>query len=173
MRSVGSGKNKKVIEINMILKNAEKAVESELPEVPGTILLILVYFHEDDGLMFLQANNTCLTDEIPASSLPVSPCIIFVLVTWYRQEPDGRIQIVTSLSTGYLKEGRYSATLDNKNGQYNLTIADLHRTDSAVYFCIVRAALVFAPGSSTKLVVSGNYRYSNSVLEGGIRFELF
>ncbi|KAK6458495.1 hypothetical protein HHUSO_G37001, partial [Huso huso] len=75
-------------------------------------------------------------------------------VTWYRQEPDGRIQIVTSLSTGYLKEGRYSGTLDNKNGQYNLTIADLHRNDSAVYFCIARAALLFAPGSSTKLVVS-------------------
>ncbi|KAK6471465.1 hypothetical protein HHUSO_G29890 [Huso huso] len=75
-------------------------------------------------------------------------------VTWYRQEPDGRIQIVTSLSTGYLKEGRYSGTLDNKNGQYNLTIADLHRKDSAVYFCIAGAALLFAPGSSTKLVVS-------------------
>ncbi|KAK6467176.1 hypothetical protein HHUSO_G35572 [Huso huso] len=75
-------------------------------------------------------------------------------VTWYRQEPDGRIQIVTYLSTGYLKNGRYSGTLDNKNGQYNLTIADLHRNDSAVYFCIARAALVFAPGSSTKLVVS-------------------
>ncbi|XP_058863794.1 uncharacterized protein LOC117965163 [Acipenser ruthenus] len=75
-------------------------------------------------------------------------------VTWYRQEPDGRIQIVTTLSTGYLKEGRYSGTVDNKNGQYNLTIAGLHRTDSAVYFCIARAALLFAPGSSTKLVVS-------------------
>ncbi|KAK6467053.1 immunoglobulin delta heavy chain-like [Huso huso] len=76
-------------------------------------------------------------------------------VTWYRQEPDGRIQIVTSLSTGYLKEGRYSGTLDDKNGQYNLTIADLHRNDSAVYFCIARAAaLLFIPGSSTKLVVS-------------------
>ncbi|XP_058863669.1 uncharacterized protein LOC117968293 [Acipenser ruthenus] len=76
-------------------------------------------------------------------------------VTWYRQEPDGRIQIVTSLSTGYLKEGRYSGGIDGKNGQYNLTIADLHRTDSAVYFCIVRAAaLQFASGSSSKLVVS-------------------
>ncbi|KAK1140343.1 hypothetical protein AOXY_G37388 [Acipenser oxyrinchus oxyrinchus] len=75
-------------------------------------------------------------------------------VSWYRQEPDGRIQIVTYLSTGYLKDGRYSGTLDNKNGQYNLTIADLHRNDSAVYFCIARAVLVFAPGSSTKLVVS-------------------
>ncbi|MGH0150967.1 UNVERIFIED_CONTAM: hypothetical protein FKN15_048850, partial [Acipenser sinensis] len=95
-------------------------------------------------------------------------------VTWYRQEPDGRIQIVTSLSTGYLKEGRYSGKLDDKNGQYNLTIADLHRNDSAVYFCIARsAALLFAPGSSTKLVVSGKYRYSYSVLEGGIRIELF
>ncbi|MGH0190226.1 UNVERIFIED_CONTAM: hypothetical protein FKN15_043221 [Acipenser sinensis] len=76
-------------------------------------------------------------------------------VTWYRQEPDGRIQIVTSLSTGYLKEGRYSGGIDNKNGQYNLTIAGLHRNDSAVYFCIARtAALQFVPGSSTKLVVS-------------------
>ncbi|MGH0137250.1 UNVERIFIED_CONTAM: hypothetical protein FKN15_063080 [Acipenser sinensis] len=97
---------------------------------------------------------------------------VFQQVTWYRQEPDGRIQIVTSLSTGYLKEGRYSATLDNKNGQYNLTIADLHRTDSAVYFCIVRAALVFAPGSSTKLVVSDPLTvpsvelYSPGLLEG-------
>ncbi|MGH0170365.1 UNVERIFIED_CONTAM: hypothetical protein FKN15_077066 [Acipenser sinensis] len=94
-------------------------------------------------------------------------------VTWYRQEPDGRIRIVTSLSTGYLKKGRYSGTLDNKNGQYNLTIADFHRNDSAMYFWIARGALVFAPGYSTKLVVSGKYRYSNSVLEGGIRFDLF
>ncbi|KAK6467178.1 hypothetical protein HHUSO_G35574 [Huso huso] len=85
-------------------------------------------------------------------------------VTWYRQEPDGRIQIITYLSTGYLKNGRYSGTLDNKNGQYNLTIVDLHRNDSAVYFCIARSALVFAPGYSTKLVVSGKYSYS--VLEG-------
>ncbi|KAK1151493.1 immunoglobulin delta heavy chain-like [Acipenser oxyrinchus oxyrinchus] len=76
-------------------------------------------------------------------------------VSWYRQEPDGRIQIVTSLSTGYLKDGRYSGGIDNKNGQYNLTIAGLRRNDSAVYFCIARAAaLQFAPGSSTKLVVS-------------------
>ncbi|XP_058863667.1 uncharacterized protein LOC131705290 [Acipenser ruthenus] len=79
---------------------------------------------------------------------------VTVWVNWYRQEPDGRIQIVTSLITGYLKEGRYSGTLDSKNGQYNLTIADLQRTDSAVYFCIAEAALEFAPGSSTKLVVS-------------------
>ncbi|XP_041094898.1 Ig heavy chain Mem5-like, partial [Polyodon spathula] len=79
----------------------------------------------------------------------------YYAVTWYRQEPDGRIQIVTSLSSGYLKDGRYSGTLDNKNGQYSLTIANLSRTDSAVYFCIARAAaLLFAPGSSTKLVVS-------------------
>ncbi|MGH0150966.1 UNVERIFIED_CONTAM: hypothetical protein FKN15_048849 [Acipenser sinensis] len=71
------------------------------------------------------------------------------------QESDGRIQIVTSLSSVYLKEGRYSGSLDNENGQYNLTIADLHRNDSAVYFCIARAAArQFAPGSSTKLVVS-------------------
>ncbi|MGH0177679.1 UNVERIFIED_CONTAM: hypothetical protein FKN15_005212 [Acipenser sinensis] len=76
-------------------------------------------------------------------------------VSWYRQEPDGRIQIVTSLSSGYLKDGRYSGGIDNKNGQYNLTIAGLHRNDSAVYFCIARtAALQFVPGSSTKLVVS-------------------
>ncbi|KAK6466975.1 immunoglobulin delta heavy chain-like [Huso huso] len=76
-------------------------------------------------------------------------------VTWYRQEPDGRIQIVTYLSTGYLNDGRYSGGIDNKNGQYNLTIAGLHRNDSAVYFCIARAAaLQFVPGSSTKLVVS-------------------
>ncbi|MGH0131246.1 UNVERIFIED_CONTAM: hypothetical protein FKN15_055172 [Acipenser sinensis] len=76
-------------------------------------------------------------------------------VSWYRQEPDGRIQIVTSLSTAYLKDGRYSGGIDNKNGQYNVTIADLHRNDSAVYFCIAKAAaLQFVPGSSTKLVVS-------------------
>ncbi|XP_058863668.1 uncharacterized protein LOC131705291 [Acipenser ruthenus] len=97
---------------------------------------------------------------------------LFVEVTWYRQEPDGRIQMVTSLSTGYLKEGRYSGGIDSKNGQYNLTIADLHRNDSAVYFCIVRAALVFAPGSSTKLVVSdpltvpGVELYSPGLFEG-------
>ncbi|KAK1149783.1 hypothetical protein AOXY_G34621 [Acipenser oxyrinchus oxyrinchus] len=97
----------------------------------------------------------------------------FAEVTWYRQEPDGRIRIVTYLSSLYLKDGRYSGTLNNKNGQYHLTIAGLHRNDSAVYFCIARAALLFVPGSSTKLVVSGKYRYSNSVLEQGIRFELF
>ncbi|XP_058863558.1 uncharacterized protein LOC117970225 [Acipenser ruthenus] len=78
----------------------------------------------------------------------------FAEVTWYRQEPDGRIRIVTYLNTLYLKEGRYSGTLDNKNGQYNLTIAGLRRNDSAVYFCIARAALLFIPGSSSKLVVS-------------------
>ncbi|MGH0183009.1 UNVERIFIED_CONTAM: hypothetical protein FKN15_010920 [Acipenser sinensis] len=75
-------------------------------------------------------------------------------VSWYRKEPDGRIRIVTYLSTGYLKDGRYSGTLDNKNGQYHLTIAYLQRNDSAVYFCIARAALLFVPGSITKLVVS-------------------
>ncbi|MGH0157946.1 UNVERIFIED_CONTAM: hypothetical protein FKN15_034411 [Acipenser sinensis] len=76
-------------------------------------------------------------------------------VSWYRQEPNGRIQVVTYLSTGYLKNGRYSGGIDSKNGQYNLTITGLRRNDSAVYFCIARAAaLQFVPGSSTKLVVS-------------------
>ncbi|XP_058861979.1 uncharacterized protein LOC131703131 [Acipenser ruthenus] len=85
-------------------------------------------------------------------------------VTWYRQEPNGRIQIVTSLSSLYLKDGRYSGSLDNENGQYNLTIADLHRNDSAVYFCIARAAaLQFAPGSSTKLIVSGDTDWTEPV----------
>ncbi|MGH0137246.1 UNVERIFIED_CONTAM: hypothetical protein FKN15_063076 [Acipenser sinensis] len=94
-------------------------------------------------------------------------------VSWYRQEPDGRIQIVTYLSTGYLKNGRYSGGIDNKNGQYNLTITGLRRNDSAVYFCIARAAaLQFVPGSSTKLVVSDPLTvpsvelYSPGLLEG-------
>ncbi|KAK1149780.1 hypothetical protein AOXY_G34614 [Acipenser oxyrinchus oxyrinchus] len=95
----------------------------------------------------------------------------FAEVTWYRQEPDGRIRIVTYLNTLYLKAGRYSGTLD-KNGQYHLTIADLHRNDSAVYFCIARAALLFVPGSSTKLVVSDSLTvpsvelYSPGLFEG-------
>ncbi|XP_051782015.1 uncharacterized protein LOC127527412 [Erpetoichthys calabaricus] len=77
MRSLRSDRHRKVVEVNALLKTAEKATCSKLHEVPGIVLLLFAYFNENENLMFYQVSDTCLTNEVSVSALPASLCIIF------------------------------------------------------------------------------------------------
>ncbi|XP_066577147.1 uncharacterized protein LOC136767267 isoform X2 [Amia ocellicauda] len=92
---------------------------------------------------------SCLLDSVPSS---------FSHVSWYRQDAGGRVELLAYFSTYALAYGRYSATLSPDNRNMTLTMSNLSLSDSGHYFCVVRAALQFYPGSASALVVTDPQR---------------
>ncbi|KAK6467030.1 hypothetical protein HHUSO_G35392 [Huso huso] len=76
------------------------------------------------------------------------------LISWYRARPGGVLEPVTQFIRHVLTTGRYTGEIHNENGSFSLTIGNVQRSDSGLYFCIVRASRTFTPGSSSRLVVT-------------------
>ncbi|XP_058863546.1 immunoglobulin alpha-2 heavy chain-like isoform X1 [Acipenser ruthenus] len=76
------------------------------------------------------------------------------LISWYRERPCGVLEPVTQFIRQVLTNGRYTGEIHNENGSFFLTIGNVQRNDSGLYFCIVRASGTFIPGRSSRLVVT-------------------
>ncbi|KAK1154726.1 hypothetical protein AOXY_G28260 [Acipenser oxyrinchus oxyrinchus] len=76
------------------------------------------------------------------------------LISCYRERPGGVLELVAQFNRYVLKTGRYTGEIDNAHGNLFLTIGNVQRNDSGLYFCIVRASGTFTPGRSSRLVVT-------------------
>ncbi|XP_041095034.1 uncharacterized protein LOC121307023 isoform X2 [Polyodon spathula] len=80
------------------------------------------------------------------------------LISWYRELPGGVLEPVTQIIRHVLTNGRYTGETYNENGSFSLTIGNVQRNDSGLYFCIVGASGTFTPGRSSRLVVADPQR---------------
>ncbi|XP_039628448.1 uncharacterized protein LOC120541132 [Polypterus senegalus] len=95
--------------------------------------------------------NVSLTCEV---LVPENITQSFSPISWYRQEPDRSIHYVADFGSVPIPYGRYSSRANPKDGIFNLTISNLQRVDSGIYFCIRRSALNLFPGSNSRLIVT-------------------
>ncbi|KAK1154771.1 hypothetical protein AOXY_G28309 [Acipenser oxyrinchus oxyrinchus] len=76
------------------------------------------------------------------------------LISCYRERPGRVLELVAQFIRHALTTGRYTGEIHNDNGNFSLTIGNVQRSDSGLYFCIVRASGTFTPGRSARLVVT-------------------
>ncbi|XP_041094983.1 uncharacterized protein LOC121306992 isoform X2 [Polyodon spathula] len=80
------------------------------------------------------------------------------LISCYRERLGGVLELLAQFIQNALTNGRYTGEIHNKNGNFSLTIGNVQRNDSGLYFCIVRASGTFTPGRSSRLVVADPQR---------------
>ncbi|XP_058863575.1 immunoglobulin alpha-2 heavy chain-like [Acipenser ruthenus] len=76
------------------------------------------------------------------------------VISCYREQPGRVLELVAQFIRHALTNGRYTGEIHNDNGNFSLTIGNVQRSDSGLYFCIVRASGTFTPGRSSRLVVT-------------------
>ena len=71
-------------------------------------------------------------------------------VSWYLQNPGGRIIHLFYISSGTKQDRRLNSTTVPKEGRSSLHISSSQTTDSGTYFCAVQHSAPQAPAASTQ-----------------------
>ncbi|KAF7649572.1 hypothetical protein LDENG_00139390, partial [Lucifuga dentata] len=115
MRTTCADKNKQVLQTVTKLEILRGQLEGCSEDVKDMVLLLLCYFDEKEENLFHYVEETCLAEDVPMETLPVTPCIIVCGTSCYTSRQfmlsiDGKVvndQIPTFISAICLMFGSY------------------------------------------------------------------
>ncbi|XP_053867273.1 immunoglobulin gamma-1 heavy chain-like [Malaclemys terrapin pileata] len=135
-------------------------------QIVGVILVCLHMAASDEGIQILQSPAQVWRTPGQTAQLDCSPSKKEWSIVWYKEQQSGSLQWIYQSSRYATSNGKYSSKVDLTANNFSLTISNVQRNDSGIYYCGLSASVYVQPnfGTGTRLIVTDASEPSLSIL---------